>query len=156
MQEFEQRFTEMIQRMAALQGMDELTGHIFALLYLEPKEIAMDDLAKNTGYSLASISNKIKFLESAGLIKKSKKPGSKKIYLSMEKDMLKIMRKGIEKKQKFVINTVKTEVPDILKQAKPKSDLDKKKLTIIQNYYDHVMKFEKILEIMFVEMEKLK
>ena len=63
MKELEKRFIEMYNKIGRVQGMDNLLTSIFALLILEPDDIAMDDLAHKTGYSLASISNKIKLME---------------------------------------------------------------------------------------------
>ena len=78
MDELEKKFSGMYRKIGAMQGMDDLFSSIFSLLVLEPEDIAMDELAKKTGYSVASISNKVKILKVHGIVKKSRKPGSKK------------------------------------------------------------------------------
>lgn len=155
MAEFEKRFTEIIKNLSIAQGADSLTGQIFAILYLEPGKISMEEIAKRTGYSLASISNKIKLLETGGLIKKTKEPGSKKIYLYMEKDLLKILEEGIEKKQRLVINMVKSEIPGIIEDARPADEKEKAKLESIKKYHKTILKFEKALEIIHKEIKKI-
>ena len=68
---------------------DSSLAILLAVLYLEPNEISMEDLAKKTGYSLASISIKLKSLEYFFMVKKYTKPKSKRVYVYMEKDFTK-------------------------------------------------------------------
>ena len=78
-------------------GLDNLSAKLSSILYLEPIEISIEELAKRTGYSLASISNKMKILESFGMVRRVKNPGSKKLYYYMEKDLVKLTRMHFEK-----------------------------------------------------------
>ena len=80
MTELEKKFIEFYQNIGRGYGLDSLFLTIFAKLYISPEETAMDDLVGETGYSLASISNKVKELENAGLVRKTKRPGRKKIH----------------------------------------------------------------------------
>ncbi len=57
-------------------------------LYFEPEPISMQDLANRIGYSLASISLKLKMFEYLGFISRKKKPGTSKVFLYMEKDLI--------------------------------------------------------------------
>jgi HTH-type transcriptional regulator, osmoprotectant uptake regulator len=138
-------------------GADSLMSTIIAILYLEPKEMAMEQLAKKTGYSLASISNKARLLEGMGMIRKVKKPGTKKVYLYMEKDMGKIMKEHLIKKQEHLITYAKKSLPDIIKASKKsaKSDVQKEKVKILQGYYKHMLKFENLINSMLKELDKL-
>lgn len=131
----EERFISVFQRLGSISGMDSLTCRIYGTLYLEPKDMTMEDLAERTGYSLSSISNKIRALESAGIIKKSKKPGSKKVYLFVIKDMLKNFKDIMVKKQQYGISFAKQELPDIIEDCK-----DKEKKKIIEGYLNVIMK----------------
>ncbi len=156
MDELDKDFIEMYQGFG-FTGLDDLLLTIFAKLYIEPEEMAMDDLAKETGYSLASISNKVKVLESMGVIKRIRKPGSKKIFLYTEKDFVKIIKNNLMKKEEYCIKQVKEKVPDLIKKYKNKvrSDREKKKLKILDDYYNQILKFEKIIIIIRKEIEKI-
>ena len=73
--------------------MDSLTSTIVARLFIEPGEVSIKELAEWAVYSLASVSNKVRQLEPSGFIVKRIKPGTRKIYVRANKDVL---RAGIE------------------------------------------------------------
>ena len=149
MEELNKEIMALFQEMGRGQGLnDDLLMIIFSTLYLEPEPIAMEELAKKTGYSLASISNKTKLLEPIMDITRTRNPGSKKIYLYMEKNILNIWKDALLKKEEHVINKVKEKLPTILKEykSKAKTEKDKKKLKIMENYYNQVLIFGKIIK----------
>lgn len=156
MEELEKRFIEYYQEIGRLLGFDSLLASIFGTLYLEPEPIAMDELAKKTGYSLASISNKVKFLESMAVIKRTRKPGSKKVFVYLEKDFAKLMKEGM-KKQEYMINTAKARIPELIKEFKPKAKTEKqkKKLKLLENYHKQILKMDMFLVKMIKEFDKL-
>jgi DNA-binding transcriptional regulator GbsR (MarR family) len=145
--EFDREMVAYFTEMGRMQGMDESYLRIFAILYLEPEEITMEDLAEKTGYSMASVSNKVKLLEAAGAIQRSNKPGSKRAYLYMEKDFINIMRKQLILKQEMIIELAKERIPRLVSkyERKIKSDKDRQKLKIVEEYYRQVQKAEKIM-----------
>ena len=159
MQELDNQIINLFQEMGHGQGMkDSLMMTIFAKIYLSPEPIAMEDLAKETGYSLASVSNKVNMLAPIMHIKKTRKPGSKKIFITMEKNIMDIWKDAMTKKQEFVINNVKEKLPNILKEykTKAKTQEDKKKIKIMENYYGQILKFETIINKMLMEFNNLK
>ena len=97
-------------------GFDLLTSKLISILYLEPESISMESLAKTTGYCLASVSNKLKPLEQLGMIERKKKPGSKKLFYYMEKDLSVVMRKFFEMGYEREIKPAKEVIPGLLKK----------------------------------------
>ena len=86
MEELNKEIMALFQEMGRGQGLnDDLLMIIFSTLYLEPEPIAMEELAKKTGYSLASISNKTKLLEPIMDITRTRNPGSKKYIYTWKK-----------------------------------------------------------------------
>jgi|TARA_Y100000310_G_C20688367_1_gene820583 DNA-binding transcriptional regulator GbsR (MarR family) len=157
MQNLDKEFIEIYKEIGRGQGVDESFLTIFARLYIEPGELAMEELAKETGYSLASICNKIKMFGNIIPIKKVRKPGSKKVYLYMEKDMVGMVKQALILKQQYGINIIKEKLPRILKEYKfkAKSERNKKKLKILEDYYSQSLKFEIILKKMVKELDKI-
>ena len=131
-----------------MQGIDDSLATILGTLYLEPGEMSMEELAKKTGYSLASISNKIKMLEPSGIIRRVRKPGTKKIFLYAEKDIMRIMKKTLVMKQESVVKLAKERIPFIIRKYKNKklTEEQKNKLMIIENYYKGILRFEGIIK----------
>ncbi|MEK6964345.1 MAG: hypothetical protein AABX70_08020 [Nanoarchaeota archaeon] len=50
----DQQFIELVQTIGSLSGLDPLSSMIFGVVYLEPDSISLEEVAKKTGYSLAS------------------------------------------------------------------------------------------------------
>lgn len=159
MDQIDKQFIEFYQNIGRAQGFnDNLLTSIMALLFLEPGEVAMEDIAKETGYSLASVSNKVKFLEATGFVKRTTKPGTRKAYLYSEKDFLKVMKQALIKKNEHVINAAKQRIPDMIKENKPKAKTEKQKqkIKILEKYLQQMLKFEIVIQHMIKEFDKIK
>lgn len=139
-------------------GMDPLISNIVSIIYLEPEPISLDKIAKRTGYSLSSISNKIKQIELFTPITRIRKPGSKKVYLYMEKEMFKVLKTQIQKHREIKIVPLKTSLPNIIKNYKKqaKTEKDNKKVKILEQYYRDVKKFDAIMSRMIKKLEDSK
>ena len=136
MDDIDTRFMELYQQIGRNIGIDDtLALNIFARLYIEPEPISMEDLAKETGYSLASVSSVMKMMNSCSALKKSRKPGSKKVFLFMEKDFLSVVHEHFMRHQ-AAISTAKDTIPLIIRDCKEKarSKKDKDKLKILEDY----------------------
>jgi DNA-binding transcriptional regulator GbsR (MarR family) len=136
-------------------GMDSLISNIISIIYLEPEPVCLNEIAKRTGYSLASISNKIKKIELFTPIRRVRKPGSKKVYLFMEKEMFKVFKTQMQKHREIKILPLKKHLPPIIKDYKKqaKTDKDKKKVKILEQYNKDVEKFDTIMSKMLKRLE---
>ena len=143
---YEQKFLDFLTDMFHSFGLDQVSSKLLSILYFEPKEISMEKLAQRTGYSLASISTKTKIFQNFSCFHRVKKPGTKKVYLYMEKDIMKIQKAKIEAANQQ-LQQAKTILPGIIENYKKHklSEEDKQKMTIAQNYYHYILKMEQIL-----------
>lgn len=158
MDQIEHQFIEFYQSIGKSQGLDDnLLTTMMAILFLEPDEVAMDDLAEKTGYSLASISNKAKFLEAAGFVKRISKPGTRKAFLYAEKDFLNVFKQAIIKKHENVISLAKVKIPEIIRCNKQKTNTEKEKhkLKMLESFYQQMLGFDTLLQHMIKEFDKL-
>lgn len=88
-------------------GYSEVHGRILSALIIANRPLSMDELSKITGYSSASISLSLDFLELVGIVKKFKKKGDRKIYSRLDGDLLEGLRKAILfKLQKEIVRTL--------------------------------------------------
>jgi DNA-binding transcriptional regulator GbsR (MarR family) len=156
MEEIEKKFVEIFKEVGQHTGLDDLSATIYAILYLEPSAIPMEDLVMKTGYSLASISNKVRMLENIELIRRFRKPASKKVYLSMEKDIVTSVKRHIMKKEECEIRILKERLPDLLKdcRGRARADKDKQKIRLIEDYYAQMLKLEEILKDILSRIER--
>ncbi|NMX21080.1 hypothetical protein C5S30_01300 [ANME-1 cluster archaeon GoMg4] len=140
-------FIELMTENSKVNGLDELSSRIIGILFIEPEEIALDELAKRTGYSLSAISTAMKFIERAGIVKRSKKPKSRKVYFYMEKDILAMWIQLMRRKYENIILPSKQKLPKIIEKYKQeKSENSEEELRIVENYYKQVLFSERLIK----------
>ncbi|CDG64370.1 MAG: hypothetical protein PWQ15_271 [Methanobacterium sp.] len=79
-------------------GVDDFPSVLMSVLQSESNEISLSELSEMTGYSLSAVSTAIKGMEDQGLVKRFKKPKSRKIYVIMDKDLVTLYTKLQEKR----------------------------------------------------------
>jgi len=142
-----EEFIELMTENCKVNGLDELSSKIIALLYAEPREISLEELSKKTMYSLSAVCTAAKLIERIDLIKRIKKPGSRKAYFYMEKDMSIFSLDLMKKKYEKIIIPTKQKLPSIInKYKKEKSEKSRQELKIIENYYKEVLVCEEIIK----------
>jgi len=140
-------FICLIAENSKVNGLDELQSKLIGILFIEPEELALDELANRTGYSPSAVSTAMKFIERAGIVKRTKKPKSKKVYFYMEKDMLAISLQIMRRKYDNIILPSKQKLPVIIEKYKRESTKEsEEELPIVETYYKQVLFFEQILD----------
>ena len=160
----EQRLHEAVKDMARQSGAKTLFAKVNTITFFEPGEVSLDELAERTGYSLASISTTVRELERLGKLKRIKKPGSKKVYVQGEKNMVKAMHDHFTKAVENVLKPLEDLLPPTIKELKrehrngslPKEEKDrlKEKIRWYEEYLEQNKRMKDILEN--VEKEFLK
>ena len=148
---FEDEIQALGQDICKNYGVDCLTGKAVISLYLEPKELSLEKLADMTGYSLSTMSTKMKLLERIGIVKRIKKAGSRKAYYYMEKDIRKLMITKLHYALQSEIMPVKMSLPAIIERHKKsinasKDERKKKMLQNMENYLEQMTMFEKLIK----------
>ena len=138
-------------------GWGDMPTTVIAILYIEPDPVAMEEIVKRTGYSLASISNMMKMLETMGFVTRIKKPKTKKAYFYMEKDIVKLNKQKLVIAYETGIKPAKDILPQIIKkyENKAKDAQAQKKLEIVRDYYRQMLEFEKILKHMIEDIDRI-
>lgn len=148
-------FIELIVENSKVNGFDELSSKIIGILFIEPEEIALDELANRTGYSLSAVSTALKFIERAGIVKRSKKPKSRKVYFYMEKDMLAMSLQIARRKYEKILLPSKQKLPNIIELYKQDSSKNSgAELMIVEDYYKSLIFFEQILKEFIEKFER--
>ncbi len=147
-----------VKELAKAHKFDNLTSTIIGILFAEPEELTMDELAKRTGYSLASVCNKLKFLEQLNIITRKTKPGTKTIFITMEKDMVKMMRQAISEMQIVNIGITKKTLPRIIEQFKNKvkSNKERGQIRMLEKIYEDALRFERIIQELIKRLNEIK
>lgn len=149
-----EEFIKLMYDINKSKGLDELTSKIISILYVESKEISLEELAKRTGYSLSAVSTSMKMFNKSKLIKKLKKPKSKRVYFYMEKDIVPYLIDTIKKTIEN-IEIAKKKMPEIINEYK-KSKINKEEIKIAEDYYKRISITENIMKNIIESVEKLK
>lgn len=143
MDDCDREFIAYYQKAGRAYGMDDLASSLFALLFISPEPLAIEDLARETGYSLASVSIKARMLEQMGVITRMKRPGSRKLYLYAEKDVLQMTARIFEQMLEGEVRLAATELPAIIAglERLPLSGSEQEKVTIMRTYQKDMQLF---------------
>jgi len=109
-------------------GYSDIHGRIIAALLVSNKKLSLQDMAKETGYSISTISLSLDFLEFLGMIKKVKNAGDRQLYIELHGNLLEGLKKAfILKIQKNITESLNNfeSYKEILKKSE---DEERKKV----------------------------
>jgi DNA-binding transcriptional regulator GbsR (MarR family) len=126
------------------------------VLFIEPEEMSLEEISIETGYSLSAVSTAMKNLSQFHIVRRFKKPGSKKAFFFLDKNLAAIGAQALRMKYDSVILPSKKMLPDIIeKYERDVSDKNTGELEIVTRYYRQIMKLESIVEKFLDEMENI-
>ncbi len=112
----EQDFIGLITDIGLSSGLSKIQARIFAVLYLQEKEISLEELSRLSGYSLSSISLKIREMERVNLVTRRKKPGTSRVFFFIPKEFHnRLIEQWVEKQENNIRHIMK-ELPEIIKR----------------------------------------
>ncbi len=92
-------FTQGLSQISRFWGFPKGMGAIFAVLYLSPTPLSLDDLVRETGLTKGAISTEIRSLARMGLVHRSTKLGDRKDYYEAETDFYTAIRSILKERQ---------------------------------------------------------
>jgi DNA-binding transcriptional regulator GbsR (MarR family) len=90
--QIKQEFTAGLSNISQFWGFPKGMGATFAVLYLSPVPLSLDELVKQTGLSKGAISTHVRGLARLGLIHSAVRLGDRKDYYTAETDFYKSVR----------------------------------------------------------------
>lgn len=93
--EIEERIFSTFAGVASTIGYSPLHGKIIGALLVKGKPVSLQELARETGYSSSTISLSLDFLELLGVIKRVKIPTDRRLFISLQGDLLEALKKGM-------------------------------------------------------------
>jgi len=152
-----EEFKELLTETHKMRGMSELSSNLIAELFIEPEKLSLKKLSERTGYSLSAVSSEMKNLEKSSFIKRTKEPGSKKIYFHIEKSLMKNFLEGISEKHRKIMGMLERRLPRILEKYENSEgeDVEQEK-EIVENYYREMQAMDEIFEELREKIEERK
>src|SRR6266566_4159212 len=100
-------FVDGLGAAAATSGiLDQLQGRIFALLYLQPRPIALEDLAAELGQSKSNVSVNIRGLVEWHLVRRTRVADSRKDHYEAATDFWRVMQEIMERRFRWNLRQV--------------------------------------------------
>lgn len=97
--EIKQHFIEGLSGISAFWGFPKAMGAIFAVLYLAPDPLPLDELVAQTGLTKGAISTTVRSLARMGLVHPVTRLGDRKDYYRAETDFYKSIRNILAERQ---------------------------------------------------------
>ena len=92
-------FTEGLSQISRFWGFPKGMGAIFAVLYLSPSALSLDEVVAETGLTKGAVSTEIRTLARMGLVHRSAKLGDRKDYYAAETDFYAAIRSILQERQ---------------------------------------------------------
>ena len=150
-------FTEGLSQISRFWGFPKGMGAIFAVLYISPTPLSLDEIVGETGLTKGAISTEIRALARMGLVHRSTKLGDRKDYYSAETDFYATIRSILQERQNSEFDRAVRSVKDTLtKMDENWVDDDEWKFTYervqaLQNFFDAIDSLSKAV----VKLESL-
>ena len=92
-------FTKGLSQISRFWGFPKGMGAIFAVLYLSPIPLSLDEIVAETGLTKGAISTEIRALARMGLVHRSIKLGDRRDYYSAESDFYSAIKSILKERQ---------------------------------------------------------
>ena len=107
-------FTQGLSQISRFWGFPKGMGAIFAVLYLSPTPLSLDEIVQETGLTKGAISTEIRALARMGLVHRSSKLGDRKDYYEAESDFYAAIRSLLKERQNSEFDRAVHSVKDTL------------------------------------------
>ena len=107
-------FTEGLSQISRFWGFPKGMGAIFAVLYLSPTALSLDEIVQETGLTKGAISTEIRALARMGLVHRSTKLGDRKDYYEAEADFFAAIRSILKERQNSEFDRAVRSVKDTI------------------------------------------
>lgn len=92
-------FVEGLSQISRFWGFPKGMGAIFAVLYLSPTALSLDEIVERTGLTKGAVSTEVRTLARMGLVHRSTKLGDRKDYYTAETDFYAAIRSILQERQ---------------------------------------------------------
>jgi DNA-binding transcriptional regulator GbsR (MarR family) len=97
--QIKKEFTQGLSQISRFWGFPKGMGAIFAVLYLSPTPLSLDEIVHETGITKGAISTEIRALARMGLVHRSSRLGERKDYYEAEADFYAAIRSILKERQ---------------------------------------------------------
>ncbi len=130
-------FREIVYESCKAIGLDDFPSRLISVLQTEKEGISLGELTIITGYSLSNLSTTIKGMEDKQMVKKFKKPGSRKVYVVMDKNITSFFVELQKKRYHQSLKPSMKKIPEIIERYQDNEEFEEE-MTMIKDYYSQI------------------
>jgi DNA-binding transcriptional regulator GbsR (MarR family) len=117
-QVIKQEFTEALSQISRFWGFPRGVGAVFAVLYLAPDPLSLDEIVERSGLTKGAVSTDVRALARMGLVHRSTRLGDRKDYYVAETDFYRSIRAILGERQNTEFSRSLASVREALAQLK--------------------------------------
>jgi DNA-binding transcriptional regulator GbsR (MarR family) len=150
-------FTQGLSQISRFWGFPKGMGAIFAVLYLSPTPLSLNEIVQETGLTKGAISTEIRALARVGLVHRSAKLGDRKDYYEAETDFYAAIRSILKERQNSEFDRAVRSVKETLETMEKNWIEDEEwqfvyeRVQALQNFFDAIDSLTKAV----VRLERL-
>ncbi len=99
LQKIKRNFAEGLSQISQFWGFPKGVGTLFAVIYLSPAPLSLDQLVEHSGLTKGAVSTDVRALARMGLVHRSMKLGDRKDYYEAETDFYKSIQSILDERQ---------------------------------------------------------
>ena len=137
-------FTQGLSQISRFWGFPKGMGAIFAVLYLSPTALSLDEIVQETGLTKGAVSTEIRALARMGLVHRSSRLGDRKDYYEAEADFYAAIRSILKERQNTEFDRAVRSVKETLKKMEENWVEDEEwqfvyeRVQALQNFFDAI------------------
>lgn len=144
--QIKQGFVEGLSHISRFWGFPKGVGALFAVLYLSPAPLSLDELVQQSGLTKGAVSTNVRALARMGLVHRSTKLGDRKDYYEAETDFYKAIRSILSERQNREFDRAVRSVQSTLEKLKAsKGAMDEterkfliERIRALQDFFDAI------------------
>jgi HTH-type transcriptional regulator, glycine betaine synthesis regulator len=130
--QIKQDFVEGLSQISRFWGFPKGMGAIFAVLYLSPSPLPLDEIVTQTGLTKGAVSTEVRALARLGLVHRSTKLADRKDYYEAETDFYKSIRSILKERQNNEFDRAVASVRETLKKLEADTSVSKEQAFLIE------------------------
>jgi DNA-binding transcriptional regulator GbsR (MarR family) len=152
-----QDFIEGLSQISRFWGFPKGMGAIFAVLYLSPAPLPLDEIVAQTGLTKGAVSTEVRALARLGLVHRSSRLADRKDYYEAETDFYKSIRSILKERQNAEFDRAVATVRETLARLEAGSGSSEEReflierLQALQSFFDAIDNLAKAV----VKLERL-
>ena len=152
-----QNFVEGLSQISRFWGFPKGMGAIFAVLYLSPDPLPLDEIVAQTGLTKGAVSTEVRALARLGLVHRSSKLADRKDYYEAETDFYKSIRAILKERQNTEFDRAVASVKETLAKLESATGSEEERafllerIQALQDFFDALDSLTRAI----VKLEKL-